>query len=133
MKFYRTVCHLMLALIVISLVVIAVQSFASQKIAGQTTSQVSATLTSSGIAVNGPAIFEGIVLVTDGTNAVTVQVYNGSSASGTAIFPVALVVPASPRQAAYGFSPGVACPNGIYVKISVAGAGTCNLNVNYDQ
>lgn len=76
-------------------------------------------------------IFYGILVVTDGSNACTISVYdNASAASGTKLFPT-VIVPAG-STSGYGISMGygVLAANGIYTDITTS--GTCSFSVYYD-
>ena len=89
----------------------------------------SATKTSSSaIVASGAGWFLGIIVVTDGTNAVTLDVYdNGSAASGTKLIPQTVVTTSSTNRVfAIGFdaddkSGDVYFYNGLYVNVTCAG------------
>ena len=65
----------------------------------------------------------GIMLATDGTNSVTISVYdNASAASGTTLIPTQVVTTsAANRSTAINISPAVIFYNGIYVEITCSG------------
>ena len=65
----------------------------------------------------------GIMLATDGTNAVTISVYdNASAASGTKLIPTQVVTTsAANRSTAISISPAVIFYNGVYVEITCSG------------
>lgn len=70
--------------------------------------------------------FVGILIATDGTNAVTLDIYDSKvTAAGTKLIPT-LTIPSSAtnRMFQLQFSPGIKYSVGIYVTISVAGGGT---------
>jgi hypothetical protein len=88
--------------------------------------------TASGAVATGNGVFEGIWIGTDGTNAVTVTVYdNATAASGRQFFPTWVIsTSAANRAQAVSFEPGLPYGNGIYV--SVTCAGTVHYVVYYD-
>jgi hypothetical protein len=70
----------------------------------------------------GEGLFKGILVATDGTNAVTVSIYDAASATGSEIVPT-LVIPTSAAyrsQAIYVPYP-VKYYTGLYVDITCAG------------
>ncbi len=71
-------------------------------------------------------VFYGLWMVTDGTNSVTVTVYdNASAASGRTIFPTTVLPTASDDRArSVSFDPPIKYNNGIYVDITTSGAAT---------
>ena len=67
--------------------------------------------------------FYGIAVITDGTYAVTVDIYdNASAASGTKLIPT-WVIPTSATNLAAGYDAPVPirCKNGIYVDVTCTG------------
>jgi hypothetical protein len=70
----------------------------------------------------GGGWFYGIILTTDGTNSVTVDIYDNTAASGTKLIPTT-VIPSSAaeRSASIGFGSPVNFSNGIYVDITTSG------------
>lgn len=81
-------------------------------------------------AVTGPAVFFGIVILTNGTDNVTYTVYNGTSNAGQKVTLPAAVLDGSRRTGGVAYPIGLPCPNGIYVEC----AGTGNTwMVMYDQ
>ena len=69
--------------------------------------------------------FHGIIITTDGTNSVTLDIYdNASAATGTKLIPT-LVIPSSSsnRSLVIVFPNPIQVQNGIYVNSSVAGGG----------
>ena len=88
--------------------------------------------TASAKILQGAGTFYGVVVATDGTNAVTMSVYDNIAASGTLIVPTT-VIPSSAtnRVFAVGFTPAVKFNNGLYVAVSVAGGGSCSYVVYY--
>jgi len=88
---------------------------------------------SSGVAVTGACVFKGIIFKTDGTNDVTVTVYDNTSASGNKLTPESFVIEGSARVFALSYEPGVLAVNGIYVAMSVAGGGEASFQVKHTQ
>jgi hypothetical protein len=83
----------------------------------------SATQTGDAAVVTGPGVFHGIMVITDGTNAVTMDIYdNASAASGTKLIPTWTITTSSTNRAqTISFFPPVRFLNGIYVDITCAG------------
>lgn len=89
--------------------------------------RVTATKTADAAIMAGPGLLHGIVFVTDGTNAVTVNVYdNASAATGTKLLPTDTIITTSSanRVQAIGFDPPINCINGAYVDVTVGGGGS---------
>jgi hypothetical protein len=82
-----------------------------------------ATKTASAVCVAVPSYFYSIMVTTDGTNAVTVNIYdNASAASGTKLIPSWVVTTsASNRVQTLSMNPPVPASNGIYVDTSTSG------------
>jgi hypothetical protein len=89
-----------------------------------------ATLTDDAAAVTGAGYLYGIVFVTDGSNALAVDVYNSLSAAGTKLVPT-LQLAASPRIQTLNFDPPIPYSLGVYVDVTVAGGGTIAYMVYY--
>jgi hypothetical protein len=87
----------------------------------------------SSAAVSGACLFYGITVITDGTNNVTLNIYDNTAASGTRLIPTNFIIPGIDRY--FGYKPPlpIRCTNGIYVSVSVAGGGTCSYQVLYDR
>lgn len=79
--------------------------------------------TADALILSGTGWFYGILVVTDAANAVTVDIYNNTAASGTKLIPT-LVVTTSATDRAQFFAPPfpISCTTGIYVDITCAGA-----------
>ena len=121
-------------LIVLMLILcVAVQGQASSLWNGRLTAQLTAPATASAASVTGPGLFYGIIVLTDGTNNVTVNVYDNTAASSTKLIPTDFIVSGSNRSLAISYDPGVKFSTGIYVDISVAGGGSCSFQILYDQ
>ncbi len=80
----------------------------------------------------GHGVFGGIVVATDGTNAVTVSIYdNASTASGTELIPTTVFTTGAADRKQYLFPPRpIEVENGIYVDITIGG-GSCGYTVYY--
>lgn len=87
----------------------------------------------SGVHYNGKCGFLEVLVTTDGTNNVTINIYdNDASASGERIGNPDMVILGTERNWVYKPVLPRLCKRGIYVVISVAGGGTCNVSVEYD-
>ena len=71
-------------------------------------------------------IFHGLIVSTDGTNAVTVSIYdNASAASGMELIPTTVITSSSSdRVQAISISPAVRYHKGVYVDITTSGTVT---------
>ena len=94
---------------------------------------VTVPATSSAIAYTGRSFFYGLTLKTDGTNNITLNIYSGLSDAGEKLLPTDLVVQGTDYY--FGYSPPlpIYCATGIYVKVAVAGGGTCAYQVLYSK
>lgn len=83
--------------------------------------------------VRGKGLFYGIVVVTDGTNDVTLAVYDGTSTSGKRLIAPNLVISGTAFKSgwAHSIDPPVTYDTGIYVSVSVAGGGYCSYVAYY--
>lgn len=81
----------------------------------------------------GAGLFYGIIVRTDGTNDVTLNVYDGKSAAGTKLVPTNIVIDGASYVQGWSFSttPAITYTGGIYVDVSVAGGGACSYQVFY--
>jgi hypothetical protein len=94
--------------------------------------KASATQTASALITTNAANFHGITVITDGTNAVTVDVYGNTSAAVPKLIPTWLVTSsATDRAQTYSIYPPIRSESGIYVNISVAGGGSASYMVYY--
>ena len=95
--------------------------------------RITAPATVSARAIAGACLFYGITVMTDGTNNVTLNIYDNTAASGTRLIPTNFIIPGIDRY--FGYKPPlpIRCTNGIYVSVSVAGGGTCSYQVLYDR
>lgn len=95
--------------------------------------RISTPATASGAAVSGSAAFYGLIVITDGTNDVTVTVYDNTAASGTLLMPTSFVIPGTAKIWTLSYNPAIKCNTGIYVLLSVAGGGSATYQVVYDK
>ena len=116
--------------IIMALVIILVLAVSAQ--AQTNYSRTSAVKTASALIYTGNALFQGILIATDGTNAVTLDVYDGTTTGGTKVIPQT-VIPSSSTNRSWALSidPGLLVRTGIYVAISVAGGGSASYTVYY--
>ena len=89
-----------------------------------------ATLTADAAAITGDGYLYGIVFVTDGTNALSADVYANTAASGTKLVPT-LQLAATPRIQTLNFDPPIPYNTGVYVDVTVAGGGSVAYMVYY--
>lgn len=94
-------------------------------------SQISAVKTADALIITGAAVFDGLIVQTDGSNNVTFTIYDNTSATGTKITPTSLTVTGSSQSWALSYDPPVGCSTGIYVDITTA--GTVAYQVLYRQ
>ena len=81
-----------------------------------------------------PCAFGGIIIRPDGSNDITVNIYNNASAaSGKHLIPEDTVIKGIEDIVVISVNPPLDASNGIYVEISVADSGTCAYQVIYDQ
>lgn len=84
--------------------------------------EYSATKTGAALIISARAEFHGITITGDGTNAVTVDIYNNTEGSGEKISPTLnFSQSATSKTQAYGVSPPVRCDKGIYIDVTTAG------------
>jgi hypothetical protein len=96
--------------------------------------RITGQLTTSGMAVRGPCAFKGFIIKTDGTNNVTLNIYdNEAAAIGEVLIPVNTVIPGMAYLYRFPMEPGIWCNHGIFVTLSVAGSGTAAIQILYDQ
>lgn len=98
--------------------------FSSIAIAFDSSGQ-SAEKTASAAITSGAAVFHGLVVMSDGTNEITVNGYDNTSNSGKKLFPTWTVTTSSSNRAqALSIMPPVKCTVGIYIEVTVGGGGT---------
>jgi len=75
--------------------------------------------------VSGPGYFYGVIVMTDGTNPVTVEIYDNTSGTGTKIIPdwVATTGEAD-RSQRLSFYPPLSFNTGLSVDITIGGGST---------
>ena len=83
--------------------------------------------------LTGKGALYGILIATDGTNAVTLDIYDGTDATGTKLVPqVVITTSATNRSAAIDFGEsGVGFGTGIYVVATCA--GTVGYTLYYEK
>jgi hypothetical protein len=79
--------------------------------------------TADALIVTGPGVFHGIIVSTDSTNAVTVNVYDGITATGTRLLPEFVVTTSSTDRIQAIKPPGgpALFYTGLYVDITCSG------------
>jgi hypothetical protein len=87
----------------------------------------------SGQAVLGGCAFAGLIVRPDGTNEVTLNVFDNTEALGNRILPSDIKVKGNAGLWAIGFDPGVDVEVGVYVELAVAGGGSAEYQVLYDE
>lgn len=84
----------------------------------------STTKTADASCATTPGYFYGLIIVTDGTNAPSIDIYdNPSTNSGTKLVPT-LQLAATPRIQTLNLDPPVPYQTGIYVDVTVGGGGS---------
>jgi len=99
--------------------------------ASNTGAQLSTGITATGQAITGAGKFQGLIIKCDGTNDVTLNVYDNTAASGTQLIPTNSVFEGTVRLAAISFAPGIYYNTGVYLEITCA--GTCEIMVQYNE
>ena len=101
---------LILALLIVS---VSAWAFTPDEHMGNST-----TKTADALIHTGAGYFYGFVCKTDGTNAVTFQVFDGTSASGTQVFPDFICQTSSTnRLCVFGTGYSIAFSTGLYINI----------------
>jgi hypothetical protein len=120
MKFTKQLMRLALVLAILLSVTVAFAGTASE------------TKTDDASITTGYGYFLGIIVVTDGTNAVTLDIYDSTAASGRKLIPTTTIpTGTSNRFAVIGFADGdLYYYAGIYVDVTCA--GTVSYMVYYD-
>jgi len=81
---------------------------------------------------SGDCWLYGLVVATDGTNDVTVEVYDSLTNAGTQVFPDWIATTSSAnRMSAISFDPPLQMTTGISVDITVGGGGSASYVVYY--
>ena len=87
--------------------------------------------TSSALTVSGTCAFYGISIRTDGTNDITLNLYDSLAASGVRLLPSNIIIYGVSGFTSISFETGILCDIGIYV--STACTGTYEYQVYYDK
>lgn len=114
--------HFLRLLLVVGMIFIAASSLSARS---DHVTQ-SAEITSSAAVYTHGGLFHGVVVITDGTYAVTVDVFdNASSGAGTELIPTwTVTTSATDRSQAYSVWPPVKFYNGIYLDLTCTGTVT---------
>jgi len=113
-----------LSVIILTLITTVVLASANE------TLKYTVDLTADGQAITGRANFYGLYIVTDGANAVTFDLHDGTSTAGTKIIPTTVIDPADNTNQVISFSFPVVVSNGLYVNITTAGTVTYKVYYN---
>ena len=93
--------------------------------------QQSDSETASALIYTGACNFHGIIVCTDGTNDITLNIYDNIAGSGTKIIPETIIpTSADIRSQHIKFPTPVKCSTGLYVTVS--GSGTESYMVYYE-
>lgn len=85
----------------------------------------SAVKTADALIHTGQGYFYGIVVATDGSDAVTVETYDNTAGSGTELHPDTIcTTSASDRLCALSFDPPVPYNTGLYIDITTSGSAS---------
>ena len=90
------------------------------------------TKTADAAITSGRVDFHGITVTPDGTNAVTVAIYDNTTGSGSKLAP-SMTFAGNGGTQFYAPPYPKACLNGIYVDVTVAGGGTVEYTVDYEK
>jgi len=95
--------------------------------------EISGVLTASAV-IARRCIWNGLIFVTDGSNNITVNVYDNNTAAASArrIWPTNYIVVGADRKHVISVDPGIYVDLGIAVVIAVAGGGTCSYQIAYN-
>ena len=100
--------------------------------AGNPGCSISTGKTSSALIVTGSGIFLGLLIKCDGTNDLTLNVYDAITATGTQLIPTDFVFDGTIKANSLGLAPGIRFATGLYLEIAVAGGGSCEVQALYD-
>ena len=95
-------------------------------------SRVTTGLTASGIAFTGSGLFHGILIKCDGSNDVTVNIYDALSTAGKQLLPDDSVFDGTIRLASVSWAPGIWFDTGLYIEITTAGTAEIMALYNKD-
>src|SRR5512137_2776367 len=73
-------------------------------------------------ALTGRGALYGVMVKTDGSNDVTLALYDGTSTAGKKLIPEDIVIPGDSNFYPIGFTPALIFHDGVYVAISGTGA-----------
>jgi hypothetical protein len=84
------------------------------------------TLTADGVVCAGPGVLEGNLMITDGTNDLTIKIHdNAAEASGTVLLPAFISTTAATKRFEYLPIPSLEFQNGMYLDLTLsAGAAS---------
>lgn len=80
----------------------------------------------------GKCAFYEILITTDGTNAVTLNIFDNNAASGKRIGNPNMIIAGAENNWTYSPVLPRLCQTGIYIQLSVSGGGICRASVEYD-
>lgn len=84
--------------------------------------RATAEKTASAAIVTGAGKLCGVMIATDGTNAVTLNIYDNTAASGTKLIPTRVIPTSSTSRGwSVGFNPAIPFKTGLYISVSTAG------------
>ena len=121
----------MMKILKLIFLIIVIAASCSQSQAFDGVCQGSAEKSADASIFDGAGYILGIMMATDGTNDVTVDIHdNATSATGKNLIPTTVMTTsASNRSTAIAFDPPIAYYNGIYVNITTS--GTCSYTVSF--
>lgn len=95
---------------------------------------LSAVKSADALIKTGVCAFAGLIVVTDGSNDITVNIYDNIEASGTKkLCPTDMLIRGAAETFTLSYDPPIICSTGLYVDISIAGGGSCSYQVVYDE
>lgn len=88
--------------------------------------------TTTATVVTGSGVLHGLIVMSDGTNAITIDGYDNTAAAGKKLFPTwTVTTSASNRAQSLSISPPVNFSNGVHIVITCA--GTVKYMVYYNR
>ena len=95
---------------------------------------ISVVKSASALIKTGKCAFAGFIVVTDGINEVTVNIYDNTEAAGDDRFcPVDMLIRGAAKVFTLDYNPPIQGKTGIYIQISVANGGSCSYQAVYDE
>lgn len=88
------------------------------------------TLTADGVVCAGPGVLEGILMITDATNNLTVKLYDNAAASGTVLIPEFVSTTSATKRFEYLPIPSLEFQNGMYLDLTLS-AGAASVVLFY--